>query len=84
MKWSGASHSAAAVLGVIVSAALVEYSRPYFPLVYSYLEQFALDASHLLERSTGLRVNPVFFVPLFVLAALGFAWGWLYHRFRHR
>jgi hypothetical protein len=83
MRWSGVSHSMAAVVGVLFSAALVEYSRPYFPVLYTNLESFALDFSGFVEESTGLRVNPVFFVPLFVLVVLGFCWGWLYHRFRH-
>lgn len=81
---SGVSHVTAALLSLVSGRVLVEYLRPWFPMVLEPLERAAATAEVLVRSHFGLQFAPGTFVPAASGLALAFVWGLFYHATRSR
>lgn len=76
---TGASHAMAALIGVLLAGALIEYLRPLVPGVVGPLERAASKLALWLHATAGITVEPRIFVPACVASVFGFLWGICYH-----
>jgi hypothetical protein len=82
-KKAGVSHAFSALISIVLASLVVGYYKPYYPRVYSFLEDLARKVSELLESSFSLDIAPEAFVPAFIACFFAFIWGVIYHFLRH-
>ena len=80
---SGASHGLAAFLSLLVGGTLVDWLRPEFPVLFTYLSKAAVAVAACVERTFYVHLPARAFVMAFVAFMLSFLWGVLYHLKRH-
>jgi len=58
--------------------------KPYFPDIFTYMENSATQMSGWLQKTLSMQLNPVIFIPALIAFFLAFTWGCIYHLLRHR